>query len=344
MFRKLFLFTVLLMGLSLPIAAQPPSQLQLIAPTGTLTDTLGNPTFQWTDVGANGYQLYLARSSDLASSVFFRDNITSADCDGTACSLVLTDVSPGAFLTNDTYTVFLNTATGSVADWQGPFTFTIATPPPAAVTMTEPTNTDTPRPNIHWRLDGDAVNAIYFRVYLAPSADITNSVLFRWYSRESACGTLQDVLCAIAPDEDLMNATPYTVYVQAYGPGGFSTTGGVADSGWSEAMFNVGGPTPAVPANVVADPGLGRVDITWDADPATLRYLVFITNPGGDYFVTHQSADICDVTTCTLSILPFDFEFATGSHTVYMRPESSGGPRGDGLLNLGWFEVATFAK
>lgn len=342
MLKRWVLLLLLLMGLSLPAAAQTPPALQLLAPTGTLTDTLGDPVFQWTDVSTSGYQLYVAPSADLTNPVLFRNNITTAACNGSTCSLKLTDLSAGLFLVNNTYTVFLNTADGAVTDWQGPFVFTIEAQAPDAVTITEPTNTDTLRPNIHWRLDGNANRAIYFRVYLAPSADIANAVIYRWYSRESACGSLQDTLCAITLNEDLTNATSYTVYVQAWGPGGFSMTGGVADSGWAQGMFNVGGPTPAIPANVVADPGFARVDITWDVDISTVQYHVLITDPNGNYFETHQRADICDATTCTLSILPFDFDFAPGTHVVYMQPESTGGPRGDGLLNLGWFEVATF--
>ena len=360
--RLLVVLSFVLM--TVPALAQASTTPDLIAPTGVVTDSIGNPEFIWSYTGES-VQLYVGEEDDsmnIIRTVFFKENITLADsgCDGSIvlpqCSIRLPDLDASAWLSNGKYVAYMNATNGTLTSWSNAFRFEINSPQPSAVTIlstagTVPNNPPVPAtmsPFLHWNLEGAATNAAYFQIYLAPTADISNPlVVDKWVSREEACVEWTGTVCNWTVDPALATGARYNFYVQSWGPGGLST-GGLENSGWAEGAFNLGGPEPAVPSGFEIVPGLSPA-VRWDDDPTTIRYVVFIVMPNGQTILQEASkAEAnCDGAKCTWTVPLADAGIniadpPRGTYTVYVQPLSAGGERGDGILGLGWFEVLTF--
>lgn len=208
-------------------------------PSGTVTDSGGRPVYTWAhDAPTTAYELYLAPTNNLIATRFY-GTLTSADiCNATTCAVDLTTITPNAWLTNDTFSLFINPAPGNVNTWQGPFLFTIDEPQPQAITPGTTDLSNPARPAIQFTLEGTAANAAFFQVYMAPTADLLDATINTWYTREQLCGSWDGTTCAVSPDANIPTGTEYAAYIRSWGPGGFSTGGlGGAADGWVEITF-----------------------------------------------------------------------------------------------------------
>lgn len=215
--------------------------LQLIAPLGTVSDSHGHPVYEWTNIrNATHYQVYVAPADNILQAKFSGFIPDRAFCDRVRCSVDLTDVKPSAWLTeSDTYTIYLRASNGDWVQLSNPYKFTVNEPQPAAVTLKPAMSTDLLTPVLHWTLEGNAIYAAFFQIYVAPVSNLSQSVYYKWVLREQVCGTKQGTSCFLQMPQ-LTNNTQYNMYIQSWGPGGFSTGGNIpAADGWVEGTFTV---------------------------------------------------------------------------------------------------------
>lgn len=227
-------------GVSSPTPTPPQTPIQLHSPAGSVDDSHGHPTYSWSHVdNAGGYELYLARTTNLIGALFY-DTISSGTyCDADTCSIDLTALQPWAWLTNDHYSLFINPVPGNVNTWQGPFQFTLNEQQPQAVTPGDVTFGNPLKPTLTWTLPGTAQNSAFYQVYVAPLNDVINPVLFQWFTREELCGGWNGTNCTLTMPQNLSPGTEYRAYVLSWGPGGLSTGGNIggAADGWIEISF-----------------------------------------------------------------------------------------------------------
>lgn len=324
----------------IPPATPAADNINFQAPTGTI-QTIGNPIYEWIAVeGATEYQIYVGANNGTFLPANFFGVVNAADvCFGNVCAVDLTtqtNALPGAspWLANGSYAVFMN-ATGQLADWKGPFTFDVATPQPAAQTITGVSGGNT----INWTLEGDAVYSAFFYMYLAPRDNLAAPVVNEWVTRQDACGSWEGTTCAF-PVDGLMEGTNYGLYTQSYGAGGFSTGGNIPGlDGWVECNFEpsdgrcLGAVTE--PTNLAATPSAGSATLTWTAAENATEYTVWvgtISPVNQAYFDTVSAADlICAMGgTCTLVVSTP----SSGTYSWFVLAQGpSGVPQND---LLGW--------
>lgn len=320
----------------------PPAGFQWIAPVGVVSNTNGNPAFQWTHISnVSSYALYVGHGTVATGlgMVFYQELSSANICTVDTCSVVLTDVDPAAWLFNGPFTVFIKPQ--DIA-WSGPHEFTINVAPPSTIVPGQTTGIDTAAPSLNWTLDGTAVNTAFLQIYVAPTDDITNAVYYGWQARNTVCGAWDSVTCAFQVPGTVPTNTHYTAYIQSWGAGGYSV-GGSLNIGWEVIEFNMGGPLPALPANIQASVTGGQPTITWNDDANANRFSVWagdLNNIPAAYYQVHDKAEgICNGTTCTLTP---DFAFAPGTYTIYMQAEGAHGRSRGGIANLGWSGGTTF--
>jgi len=319
------------------------SALTLITPTlnSTITNGYGNPTYVWTDTGADMYEFYLDNSlNDSVPQYYIGGLLDDTYCNGLTCSFDPTSLNESARLIDGSYVVYLrgttNAILGAVA---GPFAFTLNAPPPAPVTYAPPTGTDTLRPTFTWSLSGDAVNTTWFRLFLikkslfdagnyTPTVDI-------WRSRTELCGSASSTTCTIQSGLDLLDDTAYYMYIQSYGPGGYSE-GGAYINGWAGGEFAINVPNPVVPT-VTVNPNQGRPTISWANDANATQYYVYVRTQGTNitkYLQWHTTASVCSGGTC--SITPESLILANGTYEAFVYACGTGGCSTGGVYNNGW--------
>ena len=321
-----------------------PGQLELKSPLGVVPDTIGNPTYEWTEVeNAISYEVYLAPKNNIYSYRFY-DTVTAAQyCADNICRVDLTTITPTAWLNNDTYEVYLK---ANNSDWNGPFEFTVSAPTPEVVNILSVTaTTNTLRPTISWNLPGTAANTAWYQMYIAPVDDLFNPAYYEWNSRQQVCGSWSGTSCSFMLPLDLMDNTYYAAYIQSWGPQGFSV-GGIDNIGWAFVEFNVGGPLPAPPTGIQVSASGGQATVTWNDDPIATSFNVWIgdinnlvNNP--PYFQIHNKSEgICNGATCTLTPSK---TFANGSYLVYLQAIGPNGHARGGIVNLGWAGGQSFS-
>lgn len=314
----------------------------LNAPLGQVTSDYGNPQFVWTGVaGATGYEMYVAHGSNINQPVIFAMFDAARHCFGVACSVQdMALVNPNYRLLRDgTYVVYMRAYVGSApsSSWSSEYTFTLNAAPPGLVTLTgiqSMTGTVASRPTYTWSLQGAALNAAYFYVYVAPQNNPSQWVVNQWVSRLDVCGTPDGVNCAFTPPNDWLSSTPHAIYVQSYGPGGFST-GGVSNSGFVGLEgLDINAAVPAVPTNFTVQPNQGRPTVTFTADRNASYYQVRLDGAGGQAVAFAWVQNTCGGLTCTLAPA---IDVSSGTYQVYMQawgpagynngnPNSFGGP------------------
>lgn len=316
------------------IGGNPP---ELIAPSDVVTETQGVPIFEWTEkTGATGYQLFIGDAVNEAYNgnvVFYEQNITSADCNGIVCKMRLTDIDPNKVLANGEYMAFLNTSTGSPAEWNGPFTFTISAQPPTVPTVTGVGNT------ITWTLSGNGVYANTFYLYLAPQNNLLSPVANQPISRLQACGSWDSINCTY--NVNLSSSVNYVLYINTTGPGGSATGGNLSGlPGWLECKFDVSGGVctqpPTEPSGLNATYSSTTVTLTWAASANATDYQVWLgtLNPVvSTYFNTVSAASLgCDASsTCTLTIPNVTMP---GIYSWFVQAQGPGGVPQNNLM--GW--------
>lgn len=298
-------------------ASTAPATVTLNAPANgaVVTNGYGDPTFTWTNVAeATYYYFYIATSAgvQVVNEVLSRD----AYCTGGTCSFVPSGL-------RESYRLFNGDYFWTVTSW-GPFGvgataplnyFTVTAGLPDLVTLDAATGLNTLRPTLKWSLN--TVNqrrAVGFNVYLAPTADLGMGAFFQYVSRIDACGSPTGNTCTFVSPVDLIDGTAYSLYVQSYGPGGF-TLGGPFDNGYQGpdagvASFTVDAPTPDLPTPVSVNFSSGLPLISWPDDADATSFNVYIGNPPDWSFVFFQNyprttgaGNLCNAGTCSVTPL-----------------------------------------
>ncbi|GAB4514508.1 MAG: hypothetical protein OHK0046_16690 [Anaerolineae bacterium] len=307
-----------------------PGTINWIAPTGILTDTIGNPLYVWEPYeGATRYEFYMARTNFLREPVFYRVLSAAEICDSTACSFDLTNYAQFGFnwLTNGLYTIYIRPNNG---EWSGPFEFGLNSPQPTTVTLLEPL-TSTGRPTIQWTLEGDAIYSAWFRIYVAPESALAFPAYDRWVDRREACGSPESVECAISVD--LPNGT-YNAYVQNWGPGGFAS-GGILNSGFvGPVVLTVEITPPNLPTDLTVV-STSPLTLSWTGDINSTWYQIWVGAPDFSSTYTFEwmpanELDCLGGGTCTLTL---DAPPA-GTYVWYVQTWGPGGLAEGGLF--GW--------
>ncbi|GAB4516550.1 MAG: hypothetical protein OHK0046_22100 [Anaerolineae bacterium] len=312
----------------------PTVDLKLTEPTGTLTATRGNPTYRWEhEDGITNYQIYVNPASNVTTPVFFGTLPAAQYCSGAQCSVDLTKINGGAWLSNGTYHVYL--AAGNT--WNlTPSVFTVNVPQPGIVNMQSVTNTSNNKPTLSWTLSGSAEHNAWFHIYVAPTSALTAVAVDTWVERSQVCS---GSTCNFQVPQSLAN-NHYSAYIQGWGPGGLST-GGFA--GWAGPVeFNLGPARPAVPENVNVSLNNKVPTVTWSDDPNATEYNVYVgivTPITQIYYITLTRASACSSGTCQFTAPD---TFPAGSYHAFVQAVGAGGIGLDANNPLGWSAEASF--
>ncbi|MEQ8676749.1 MAG: kelch repeat-containing protein [Aggregatilineales bacterium] len=301
-----------------------PPTIQQIAPNTTITDSLGDPTYEWTSIpNATSYGVYVEKTNGSPQIINTSLSYTAANCDSEGCAVDLTNLSETYRLVNGTYNWYVRPIVNGVAgDWVGPQAFNLDVPAPSLITFSATTGKDTVRPTFHWALNGDADNASYFQLYLLDGNGAVQ--LNQWYSRVQACGTESSTSCNFQSPNELVDETEYRLYVLSYGAGGYSTGGpfGNGYAGPETFLVSLAKPQPISP-NGVVDLPLGNPQYTWtDINGATYYYL-YVANQAGQQVIYEVISDIgnCNGTQCQIDMTTIreSYRLPAGIYTFYVR-------------------------
>ncbi|MEQ9028994.1 MAG: S8 family serine peptidase, partial [Aggregatilineales bacterium] len=295
----------------------PTSAITQTAPNGAISTGYGNPLYQWSDTTVDNYELYVARvdGTQIINPMVSRANI----CNGATCSIDLTTLAEANRLTNGAYQWYVREAGGT---WTTAMNFTLDATAPALVTLNTTTGTDSIKPTFHWGLSGTATNATYFNVYIAPSANVGTPVLQQWYTRTESCGGINGTTCSLLSPIELTNGVEYQLYIQSYGPGGYSTGGTGGYAGPDTFTINIPTPQPISPNGTVNLP-LGNPLYTWTDIAGAEYYYLYVANSSGSQIINEVVSDAgyCNGTQCQLdaTTLRESYRLPNGAYTFYVR-------------------------
>lgn len=331
----------------------PAAVITWVRPDGTADET--NPFFEWSEVvGAAAYELYLAPTANLYQTLFYGEIPAGGICLEGGCGTRLTSQPGGslAWLAEGAYSIFVRAkdAAGSALTEWAVNEFTVAADPPAAPNIQPPTGTDTTTPTLHWTTDD---NASFFQLYLAPSNNLMAPALpvpF-WVSRAEACGNWNGTDCAYTVPEPLTNNTRYSLYMQSWGVGGYSTGGDIPGAdGWAARDFDVG-MVVGLPANLRLMLGDSIPEFYWDVPLNADSYQIFVAlldAQGGVAEVLHfnetpyapPEVDCTLEFTCTWT-LPTDGPIPAGTYIWAVKAYNGDIPSTVGNAD-GWAIAETF--
>lgn len=189
------------------------------------TDSMGRPRITWReDTAVSWYQIYVG-TADLSQQMYLEWHEKTGDlCTNGTCTLTL-----NIYPTNGDYAVYMQSwgPGGFSPDWAGPANFSLTQPTPEVPGTLQVDNPNSTRPQFSWK---GVAGATFYQLWIGtPGPDFVTQYQ-GWYSAaEMGCEDLS--FCNVVPNTDLPTGGEYVWYVQAWGPGGFST-GGV--SGWAE--------------------------------------------------------------------------------------------------------------
>lgn len=315
-----------------------------IAPTGTVTDTIGNPTYSWAVIpGATAYDLFVGATDSVGNiigTVFF-GRVNNPSCDSTTCSVELTLVNPAAWVYNGTYVVYLQAADSG--SWQGPYTFAVQATAPTAPTLIAPSFANPLQPTLNWTLDADSGRAAFFQLYLAPTENLFTPLLPlpTWISRLDACGAWDGTTCSLTVPGILADNIYYSLYMQSWGAGGFSTGGAIPGAdGWVYQEFATGTPPPKLATNLQAQVSGNVPTFSWTAPAFATAYELWVgTVVNGvanqAHYNTHPAANLgCDGGgQCSITLTSTVFQ--VGQYQWFVRATGPAGVSTYGPT-LGW--------
>ncbi|MDX1995021.1 MAG: Calx-beta domain-containing protein [bacterium] len=318
-------------------------------PGSTITTPYGNPTYEWTDTGAEGYEMAIfPRGGPYNQPRYYGTNISAANyCDGFSCVFEPTTqptANERARLVNGQWEIWLRPGGG---EWRGPFYLTLNAPPLDPVTMNPASNLNTLRPTFNWSLFGNAANATTFTLYVVVKADFDAGNATPAYQavhpRVETCGGAAGTTCSLRSPVNLRDDTEYYVFILASGPGGASV-GGTYNNGWAGITFRVDlNPGPPIPNGIKVNINQGRPTIEWNTDPSATRHTVAIYNNTTNswaYGRTHNKTGdaqlTCSATLQTCRLTTADTVFTNGSYSVYVNAEGAGGASSGGAFGNGY--------
>jgi len=219
----------------------------------------------------------------------------------------------------------------------GPYTFEVATPQPTAPTVNGVTNGDT----LLWTLEGDAVYAAFFYLYLAPQNNLTEALVSQHVSRLEACGSWDGTDCTFTIS-GLAEEQVYSLYMQSQGAGGPSRGGNLRlVDGWVECIFqgaeSACTPPPTEPTGLNAQVNDdGSITLTWTAAQNARVYQIWVgqlTPLDQAYFDTDPARELgcAEGGICTLTI---DDDLDAGNYSWFVQARGIAGVPANNLL--GW--------
>lgn len=245
----------------------------------------------------------------------------SAICDAVTCTIIPDATLLPFGLINGDYGVYIQHQPDGA--WVEAATFAISHPAPALVDNISAVPNQG-RPTITWTADS---SALYFQLFVGrlESGNVTIEYL-NWIERTPAmcCGAT----CTFKP-EIYPPGGDYVVYMQAWGPGGFSS-GGLANLGWNgPGSFML----PSTPPNVVtnlmtANENTGNPTFIWQGSPGVTWYQFWMgtLNPLEtaltDWYLA-ESLGCENAETCVLT--PENLNLPNGTYNWYVRGWGPGG-------------------
>ena len=168
----------------------------------------------------------------------------------------------------------------------------------------------------------DDPNALYFQVAIVATDPLSGFVPFvSWFGKSDGNLTCDGVNCQVAID-DGFNVGDYDFYVQAWGPGGFSS-GGI--EGWAQMNFTVD--TPQQSSLAFSTQMSGQVTLSWGSNQGAVAYEVWVGTRQPNNAIVHEIYTSQDVA-CDLSVLcelPLDTYLVNGEYHWYVRPYLANG-------------------
>lgn len=197
---------------ALPLVSNPGDK----ALVGSLTGGEVRPSILWLPAGGatpTYYHILIADANEVpALDLWFTANDV---CRETPCVFTPTFNDLPAGLLNGSYTLTIQQyAGGSISDVGSPLLFTVEVPLPAAQPNAQ-VNTNQGRPSLVF---GDDPGATWLQVWIG-TKNALETVHLGWYRKLDAL--CNGTTCELHLDAHLLNGA-YTLYFQAWGPGGFN--------------------------------------------------------------------------------------------------------------------------
>jgi hypothetical protein len=204
------------------VGDNPPDVIDRQGPQGNQNDP--SIDFVWShDTTAQWYRVYVVNPNGADYDQWFAATDTVGNpynFDG-VCSAGTCSVSPqmsGWWFPNGTYQWYMVAyGEGGMGDWTATsFEFTVNLDPPTPLNVNAPSNASAGTVNVQW---DDNTGAAWYHIWIG-SQDHTQTFEYDWFDADEVCGS---GTCGIPVD---MPAGDVEVWMQAWGPGGFSSPDG----------------------------------------------------------------------------------------------------------------------
>jgi hypothetical protein len=199
---------------SFTVAVPAPGSATPGATTGT--DTL-RPTVNWSLQGsalyAADFQITITGSNAIVVKRWYTRTAACGSVTGTTCSIRV----PTDLVNNRDYALSLTPRSAGGTGNALSSVFTVEVPNPGTVTLNSVMPMTTSRPTVSWTLEGHALYADQFEVYMYSAS---GTALKRWYTRAEVCGSATGTTCSLPIRVTLKKGVGYTISVRPRGVGG----------------------------------------------------------------------------------------------------------------------------
>ncbi|NDJ59480.1 MAG: S8 family serine peptidase [Chloroflexi bacterium] len=265
-----------------------PGQPTLIAPLGTISDTM--PSFSWNEVaGANGYSVWVSAddASQPGGTTLLNEFYDAVNvCNGGVC-----EIAPGLNLSGGTYNWWVRAWSNisGFGPWSNEGNFAVAVMPQPTTLIAPLGAINTQFPLYSWTMEAD-VSWYYLWV-----SSRGQTVFTQWYQAGDICDPMA-MTCMV--DIGLLHPSgPYTWWVQTY-----STTGGFGP--WSTpGDFTVATPpgpaTPIAPFGTIAQT---QPTFSWFTPLEATWFQLWVSGPNSSLVLNdvYERAVICTGDTCAI--------------------------------------------
>lgn len=289
------------------------------APTGAVTSA--DVTFEWEDIGADYYDIYVSGPGGITEQRFQPDACTAG-----TCSATLNDLHNGYY----SWFVRGGDNTDGDGDWSTETFFSVELTPgvPQITGPSASTFICDAQPTITWDYDP---SIDWYQIYVGTDGSTAYNDWVQW-SNVCDNGTCSLDLAGLGV---FLNTTWYNVVGVGYNEiNGYSSQS-------SDHVFTVStpwAPTPQTPAEF-ANVETAKPTFTWDAlDCGETTYKVFINDAAGNvlYDMNHSKDDLCAGGTCTFDAAFYgDNLYMPGHYYQYFMQAFSSA--GNGAVGGGWW-------
>ncbi|NDJ61980.1 MAG: S8 family serine peptidase [Chloroflexi bacterium] len=266
-----------------------PGQPTLIAPLGTITDTM--PSFSWNEVaGANGYSVWVSANNTFepGGTTLLNEFYLSADvCSGSVC-----EIAPGLNLSGGTYNWWVRawSTISGFGPWSNEGNFAVAATPSATTLIAPLGAINNPFPLYSWTMEQDVA---WYYLWVSYRG---NTLFTQWYQAGDICDPMA-MTCMV--DIGLQHLSgPYTWWVQTY-----SNTGGFGP--WSlPGNFTVATPpgpaTPIAPFGTIAQT---QPSFSWFTPLEATWFQLWVSGPSASLVLNdvYERTAVCTGDTCIVN-------------------------------------------